>query len=71
MSEKTINQSIEDCLHQLSLDPSAQRKRHLEYELEQLEKYQEKHPDIEKTPSVLELFCDENPEAFECKIFDL
>jgi hypothetical protein len=71
MTEKPIKETIDDYLNQLNSDPNAQRKRHLEYELDQLKKYQDRHPNVEGTPSPLELFCDENPEAFECKIFDL
>lgn len=71
MTEKPIKQTINNYITELSSDPNAQRKRHLEYELQQLERYQERHPDVEETPSPLELFCDENPEAFECKIFDV
>mgnify|MGYP003332906674 CR=1 FL=1 len=50
---------------------SSQSRRHAEEELESLEKYRSKHPDDDHDPSPLELFCDENPNAFECKIFDV
>ncbi len=50
---------------------SSQSRRHAEEELEQLEKYKKNHPTEDRVPSPLELFCDENPEALECKIFDL
>lgn len=50
---------------------SAQTRRHVEEELELLEKYQQRHPEDDRDPSSLELFCDENPDALECKVFDL
>jgi hypothetical protein len=50
---------------------SSQSRRHVEEELEKLQRYQERHPEEERTPSPLELYCDDNPEAKECKIFDV
>jgi hypothetical protein len=49
---------------------SSQSRRHAEEELESLERYQERHPGEEKDPSPLELFCDENPSALECRIYE-
>lgn len=48
-----------------------QRKRYLESYLSELITYSEKHPDKTEIPSSLVLFCDANPDANECKIFDL
>lgn len=47
-----------------------QRKRYLESHLEELLKYQENNPNAVKVPNALELFCDLNPEALECRIYD-
>lgn len=49
---------------------NSQRKRHLENELELLEKYQINHPDDDYDPTPLELFCDLNPDALECRIYE-
>lgn len=49
---------------------SSQSRRHVEEELESLQKYQERHPDDDHDPTPLELFCDENPNALECRIYD-
>jgi len=49
---------------------SSQSRRHVEEELESLERYQQRHPEDDHDPSPLELFCDENPGALECKIHD-
>jgi hypothetical protein len=49
---------------------SSQSRRHVEEELEQLERYAAKHPEDHHDPSPLELYCDENPGAIECKIHD-
>ena len=53
-------------------DPSisAQRRRHIEDELEQLEVYQQNHPEDHHDPTPLELYCDANPEAAECRIYE-
>lgn len=49
-----------------------QRKRHLIHELDQLRNYQVNHPDVDEiAPTSLELYCDQNPEAVECKIFNI
>lgn len=50
---------------------SSQSRRHVEEELEQLKRYQERHPKDQHDPSPLELFCDDNPGAKECKVFDV
>lgn len=50
---------------------SSQARRHVEEELEALEKYQSNHPENDHDPSSLELFCDSNPDAPECKIFEV
>jgi hypothetical protein len=49
---------------------SPQMRRHVEGELKDLETYQENHPDDHHDPSPLELYCDANPDAPECKIFE-
>lgn len=68
--------SIEDHIKkdkQILDDPlaSSQSRRHAEEELEQLERYQERHPEDHHDPSALELYCDDNPGASECKVFDV
>lgn len=49
---------------------SPQTRRHIEGELEQLEAYHENHPEDHHDPSALELYCDSNPEALECRIYE-
>jgi hypothetical protein len=69
--EKTLQNHIDnnrDELDQTNL--SAQRRRHLEDELDSLKKYQEHHPNDDHDPTPLELYCDLNPEALECRIYD-
>jgi hypothetical protein len=72
MSDKSINTHIDDDLKELS-DPliSSQRRRHIEDELEQLEQYKSNHPQDMRDPSPLELFCDSNPDAPECRIYEV
>lgn len=49
---------------------SSQRRRHLEDELDALEQYQINHQDGDYNPTPLELYCDANPEALECRIYE-
>ena len=49
---------------------SPQRRRHIEEELEDLEAYAERHPEDHHDPTPLELYCDNNPSALECKVYD-
>lgn len=50
---------------------SSQRRRHIEDELDSLEKYYNNHPEDDHDPNTLELFCDSNPNAPECRVYDL
>jgi hypothetical protein len=69
---RTLTQHIEEVREELSrTDVNAQRRRYLEDFLTSLEAYQARHPGKEHDPSSLELFCDENPESNECRIFDV
>jgi hypothetical protein len=67
-----INDHIQRDRDELS-DPmiSSQRRRHVEEELDSLEKYHANHPEDDHDPTSLELFCDQNPNASECKVYDL
>ncbi len=48
-----------------------QRKRYLESYLNELIAYSQRHPEVTEVPSSLALYCDLNPNAIECKIFDV
>ena len=67
----SIDQHIEKDKRILD-DPltSSQARRHTEEELLALETYKKNHPDDSHDPSTLELFCDSNPEALECRVYD-
>lgn len=49
---------------------SAQRRRHIEGELEELEAYAERHPEDHHDPTPLELYCDTHPNALECRVYE-
>jgi hypothetical protein len=49
---------------------SPQARRHVEEELDSLEKYKERHPEDSHDPTPLELYCDSNPDALECRIYE-
>ena len=68
---ENIEQHIEADKQELS-DPqiSAQRRRHIEDELEQLEADHEKHPEDTHDPTPLEMYCDANPSAPECLVYE-
>jgi hypothetical protein len=68
---ESIEQHIEADKEELS-DPqlSPQRRRHIEGELEELEAYAERHPEDHHDPTSLELYCDNNPSAPECLVYD-
>jgi len=44
--------------------------RHLEEELKRLEEFKSHHPEDSHDPTPLEVFCDLNPEAPECRVYD-
>jgi hypothetical protein len=50
---------------------SPQARRHTEEELESLKRYAQNHPQDDHDPSALELYCNDNPFALECKSFDV
>jgi hypothetical protein len=68
---ENIDQHIEHDRKLLD-DPltSAQARRHTEEELEALQHYKSNHPDDTHDPTPLELYCDANPEALECRIYE-
>jgi hypothetical protein len=69
--EKSIQQHINNDRDELdNPNTSGQRRRHLEDELEHLEKYRANHPDKDHDPTAFEMYCDENPNALECRIYD-
>ena len=49
---------------------SPQARRHTQEELEALQTYKINHPEDHHDPSPLELYCDANPNALECRIYD-
>jgi len=71
MSDRTIEQHIEDDMNELD-NPgiNAQRRRHIEGELEDLKSYHDNHPNDHHDPTPLELYCDANPDALECRVYE-
>jgi hypothetical protein len=67
-----LSNTIQVIKNELDLNSiNKQRKRYLESYLTELVSYSEKHPEITEVPSSLAIFCDVNPNAKECKIFDV
>ena len=71
MLEKSLQQHINDDRDELD-NPmiGAQRRRHIESELDALEQYQANHPDDDHDPTSLELYCDTHPDSLECRIYE-
>ena len=67
----TIDQHIQKDIEILN-DPriSPQSKRHIEEELLALETYKANHPEDSHDPTTLELYCDANPNARECRVYE-
>jgi len=61
-------QRDEDLLSDPMISP--QSRRHTEEELEALKVYKENHPNDDHDPTPLELYCDANPNALECRVYD-
>jgi len=67
-----LSNTIQVIKNELDLNSiNKQRKRYLDSYLTELISYSEKHPEVTEVPSSLAIFCDLNPNARECKIFDL
>ena len=49
---------------------SPQARRHTEEELVALETYKANHPEDTHDPTPLELYCELNPDALECRVYD-
>jgi hypothetical protein len=57
-----------EILHDPTVSP--QMRRHVEKELHELEDYKGHHPNDDHDPTSLELYCDSNPEAPECRVYE-
>lgn len=68
---ENIDQHIQKDVEILG-DPttSPQARRHTEEELLALQAYKENHPGESHDPTPLELYCDLNPNAPECRIYE-
>ena len=57
-------------IEQARADGNQGKLRHLEEELKGLEEYKAHHPEDNHDPTALEVYCDLNPEAPECRVYD-
>jgi len=44
--------------------------RKLEQKIQELEAFQQRHPEESEAPSALEVFCDLNPSDLNCRVYD-
>lgn len=69
--DRTLQQHINDDENELdNPNINSQRRRHLEDELTSLKQYQVNHPNEDRDPTHLELYCDAHPDALECRVYD-
>jgi hypothetical protein len=69
--DRTLSQHIDNDYEELDSNTiSSQRRRHLQDEVKGLEQYQKNHPEEDHDPTPLELYCDMNPDALECRMYD-
>lgn len=71
MSKISIDQHIakdKEILDNPEISPQA--RRHTEDELKALESYKLNHPDDDRDPTALDLYCDTHPDASECRIYE-
>ena len=67
----TIDQHIQKDVEILNNPTtSPQSRRHTEEELASLEIYKANHPEDYHDPTALELYCELNPDALECRIYE-
>lgn len=67
-----LKETIKKLKNELDGDSlNKQRKRYLEGYLQELDMYLDKHPDATELPTPFELFCDLNPHAPECRIYNV
>lgn len=71
--EKTIENHIENDKVEIELaykEGNESKAHHLEDQLASLERYHEAHPEDHHDPSDFELYCEDWPEAVECRMYD-
>ena len=73
----TSNRSLDDHLASLATELAQARQsgnqaktNHLQSELNDLEAYRAHNPEASKDPTPLEVYCDLNPQAPECLVYD-
>jgi len=77
LQEPTSSRSLDAHLASLRSDLEQARQsgnqakaNHLESELKDLEAYKAHNPEASKDPTPLEVYCDLNPQAPECLVYD-
>ena len=65
-----LQKLIANVYEELETSVNYQRQRYLESYLEDLLSYQINNPDQNIIPSSLQLYCNDHPEALECRIYD-
>jgi hypothetical protein len=65
-----IQEIIYNICEELNSSPNEQRRRYLEEYLQDILSYQKNNPNQVMVPTSLELYCNEHPEALECRIYD-
>lgn len=72
LSRMDIKEHHKNIIDELNNDHiTKQRRRYLESYLQDLDRYIGRHRNATKVPTPLELYCDGNPDAPECRKYDI
>jgi hypothetical protein len=63
-------QSYRSALAEAQASGSHAVARKIEQQIQELEEFQQRHPDEAVAPSALEVFCDLNPSNIQCRVYD-
>lgn len=65
-----LKELIDKICEEVHYSQNEQRKRYLESYLQELLSYQKNNPNEDKVPTPLQLYCNDHPEALECRLYD-
>ena len=65
-----LQKLIDNVYEELETSVNYQRQRYLEIYLQELLSYQINNPNQNTIPTSLQLYCNDHPEALECRIYD-
>lgn len=70
VKKMNLQKLIDNVYEELETSVNYQRQRYLEIYLQELLSYQINNPDQIEIPTSFQLYCNDHPEALECRIYD-